>query len=273
MSISTAVSPATDAAPDYTRQELMAATAAQEFADGQTCFIGTGLPMIAAYLAKATHAPNVVLVFESGTIDAQPRELAEAVGDFRLLSGAARWTGLYDALSLLQRGVIDLGFLGAAELDRFGNINTTAIGPYERPKVRLPGSGGANDIASMARAYVTIMPHARHKIIDRVQYVTTPGFLDGPGARERAGLPGEGPRRVITDLAVMGFDEATRELRVESIHPGVTPDEVRQNTGFAIEIPDEVATTPPPTAEQVRLIREVIDPDGIYIARKQGKAG
>ncbi|MCD6028900.1 MAG: hypothetical protein K0S78_1074 [Thermomicrobiales bacterium] len=271
--MNTAVSPAVDAAQNYTRQELMAATAAREFADGQTCFIGTGLPMIAAYLAKATHAPNVVLVFESGTIDAQPRELAEAVGDFRLLSGAARWTGLYDALSLLQRGVIDLGFLGAAEMDRFGNINTTVIGPYEKPKVRLPGSGGANDIASMARAYVTIMPHERHKLVERVQYVTTPGFLDGPGARERAGLPGAGPRRVITDLAVMGFDDVSKELRVESIHPGVTADEVRQSTGFAIKIPNDVPPTPPPTAEQVRLIREVIDPDGIYIARERGKAG
>jgi acyl CoA:acetate/3-ketoacid CoA transferase beta subunit len=270
---STVVSLGGEVAEDYTRQELMAATAAREFADGETCFIGTGLPMIAAYLAKATHAPNVVLVFESGTIDAQPRELAEAVGDFRLLSGAARWTGLYDALSLLQRGAIDLGFLGAAELDRFGNINTTAIGPYERPKVRLPGSGGANDIASMARAYVTIMPHERRKLVERVQYITTPGFLDGPGARERAGLPGCGPRRVITDLAVLGFDDATKELRVESIHPGVTADEVRANTGFPLEVPTGVATTPPPTPEQVRLIREVIDPDGIYIAREQGKAG
>ena len=258
-----------ETAQDYTRQELMAVTAAREFTDGATCFIGTGLPMIAAYLAKATHAPNVVLVFESGTIDAQPRELAEAVGDFRLLSGAARWTGLYDALSLLQRGVVDLGFLGAAELDRFGNINTTAIGPYTRPKVRLPGSGGANDIASMARAFVTIMPHEPHKLVERVQYITTPGFLDGPGARERAGLPGSGPRRVITDLAVFGFDEATKELRLESIHPGVTPEEVRQKTGFPLDVPDDVAITPAPTAEQVRLIREVIDPDGIYIARER----
>jgi glutaconate CoA-transferase subunit B len=269
----TAVMPQVDAAPDYTRQELMAVTAAREFADSETCFIGTGLPMIAAYLAKATHAPNVVLVFESGTIDAQPRELAEAVGDFRLLSGAARWTGLYDALALLQRGAIDLGFLGAAELDRFGNINTTAIGPYQRPKVRLPGSGGANDIASMARAYVIIMPHERRKLVERVQYITTPGFLDGPGARERAGLPGAGPRRVITDLAVLSFDPATKTLRVESLHPGVTADEVRANTGFDLAIPPDVPATQPPTAEQVRLIREVIDPDGIYIARQQRKAG
>jgi glutaconate CoA-transferase subunit B len=259
----TAAPPTTGA----TRQELMAAAAAREIRDGEVCFIGTGLPMVAAYLAKYTHAPNVVLVFESGTIDAQPRELAEAVGDFRLLSGAARWSGLYDALALLQRGFVDLGFLGAAEIDRFGNINTTVIGDYRRPKLRLPGSGGANDIASMAHEFVTIVPHERRKLVERVQYVTTPGYLDGPGGRERAGLLGRGPRRVITDLAVLGFDPNTKTLRVESLHPGVTPEDVRANTGFDLPIPPGVPATPVPSAEEVHLIREAIDPDELYIAR------
>lgn len=254
-------------ASDYTRQELMVVSAAREFQDGMVCFIGTGLPMIAAYLAKLTHAPNVVLIFESGTIDARPRELATGVGDFRLLDGVAKVTGLYYALSLLQRGYVDLGFLGAAEIDRFGNINTTVIGDYRRPKLRLPGSGGANDIASLARRFVVLVPHERRKLVERVQYLTTPGFLDGPGARERVGLAGGGPTRVITDLAVLGFDSVTKTLRVDSLHPHVTPKDVEANTGFELEVPVGVPVTSPPTREEVKLIREVIDPDGVYIDR------
>lgn len=254
-------------ASDYTRQELMVVAAAREFQDGMVCFIGTGLPMIAAYLAKLTHAPNVVLIFESGTIDAQPRELATGVGDFRLLDGAAKATGLYYALSLLQRGYVDLGFLGAAEIDRFGNINTTVIGDYRSPRVRLPGSGGANDIASLARRFVVLVPHERRKLVERVQYLTTPGYLDGPGARECAGLAGGGPSRVITDLAVLGFDPATKALRVDSLHPQVTAEMVQANTGFELEVPPCTPVTSPPTDEEVRLIRGVIDPDGVYLGR------
>jgi glutaconate CoA-transferase subunit B len=251
----------------FTRQELMAAAAAREFRDGDVCFIGTGLPMVAAYLAKYTHAPDAVLIFESGIVDARPRELATGVGDYRLLTGCAKAADLYYTLSLLQGGFVDLGFLGAAEIDPFGNINSTVIGDYHRPKVRLPGSGGANDIASLADRVAVIVPHERRKLVARLAYLTTPGYLDGPGARQRAGLPGSGPTHVITDLAVLGFNPETRRLWVESLHPGVQLEQVQANTGFAIEAAPGLHTTPPPSAEQVRLLRQVIDPEGIYIGR------
>jgi glutaconate CoA-transferase subunit B len=248
-----------------TRQEIMAVAAAREIRNGEVAFIGTGLPMVAAYLAKATHAPEAVLVFESGIVDARPRELAEGVGDLRLLVGCVKSTGLYYALSLLQGGFIDIGFLGAAEVDQFGNLNSTAIGEYRRPTVRLPGSGGANDIGSLARRLVIMVPHERRRLVPRVQYLTTPGFLDGPGARERVGLRGEGPTRVITDLAVLDFDPASKRMRLATLHPGVTVEEVEARTGFPLLRAPGLGETPPPSAEEIRLLRERIDPEGMYI--------
>jgi len=248
-----------------TRQEIMAVAAAREIRNGEVAFIGTGLPMVAAYLAKATHAPEAVLVFESGIVDARPRELAEGVGDLRLLVGCVKSTGLYYALSLLQGGFIDIGFLGAAEVDQFGNLNSTAIGEYRRPTVRLPGSGGANDIGSLARRLVIMVPHERRRLVPRVQYLTTPGFLDGPGARERVGLRGEGPTRVITDLAVLDFDPASKRMRLATLHPGVTVEEVEARTGFPLLRAPGLGETPAPSAEEIRLLRERIDPEGMYI--------
>lgn len=248
-----------------TRQEIMAVAAAREIRNGEVAFIGTGLPMVAAYLAKATHASEAVLVFESGIVDARPRELAEGVGDLRLLVGCVKSTGLYYALSLLQGGFIDIGFLGAAEVDQFGNLNSTAIGEYRRPTVRLPGSGGANDIGSLARRLVIMVPHERRRLVPRVQYLTTPGFLDGPGARERVGLRGEGPTRVITDLAVLDFDPASKRMRLATLHPGVTVEEVEARTGFPLLRAPGLGETPPPSAEEIRLLRERIDPEGMYI--------
>ena len=251
-----------------TRQEIMAVAAAREIRNGEVAFIGTGLPMVAAYLAKFTHAPEAVLVFESGIVDAKPRELAEGVGDLRLLVGCVKSTGLYYALSLLQGGFIDIGFLGAAEVDQFGNLNSTAIGEYRRPTVRLPGSGGANDIGSLARRLVIMVPHERRRLVPRVQYLTTPGFLDGPGARERAGLRGEGPTRLISDLAVLDFDPASKRMRLSTLHPGVTVEEVEAHTGFALLRAPGLGETPVPNAEEVRLLREQIDPEGMYIGGK-----
>ena len=251
---------------DFTREELMAVAAASEIQDGEVALIGTGLPMIAAYLAKRTHAPGASLFFESGIIDAFPRELATGVGDFRLMSNCVKTAGLYYALSLLQGGRVDLGFLGAAEIDQYGNVNSTVIGDYFKPQVRLPGSGGANDIASLAKRVVIIVPHQARKFPRRVQYVTTPGYLDGPGARERAGLRGAGPVRVVTTLAVMGFDAETRRMKLESLHPGVSLDDVRRNTGFEFPVDEPLVETPAPTSEQLRLLREEIDPQGVYIS-------
>src|SRR5262245_11655447 len=221
-----------------TLEEIMVYTAATEISDGSSVFVGTGLPMLAAYLAKATHAPEVSLLFESGVLDPTPTHLALGVGDFRLMSGATSIRGLHYALSLLQRGVIDVGFLGAAEVDVYGNINTTVIGgDYLHPSKRLPGSGGANDIASSARSTVVMCPHRAERLVERVQYVTSPGFLGGGDERVRAGLSGGGPSMIITDLAVFRFHPDSRRAFVSSIHPGVEPDAVVERAGFELEVP------------------------------------
>lgn len=254
------------------RDEYMAVAGAAEIHDREVAFIGTGLPMVAAYLAKATHAPGVRLVFESGIVDPEPAELATGVGDYRLAYGATKLAGMWYALSLLQQGKVDIGFLGTAEIDPFGNLNSTAIGDYRRPKVRLPGSGGANDMASMARRFVTICRHDRRRLVERLHYCTTPGFLDGAEGRARAGLPGGGPVRVITDLAVLGFDPATRRMRVEALYPGTTLEQVADNTGFPIAAAPDLRTAPAPSAAQLRLLRQVIDPAGIYVRHADGAA-
>ncbi len=252
---------------ECTRQEIMAVAAARELKDREVALIGTGLPMIAAYLAKFTHAPGLTLIFESGVVGSQPRGLAIGVGDFRLVSHCQKATSLYYALSLLQAGRIDVGFLGAAEIDQYGNINSTAIGGYERPRVRLPGSGGANDIASLAKRVLLIVMHQRRKFVERLNYLTTPGYLDGADSRKRAGLVGGGPSRLITDLAVLDFEPGSRRMRLQSLHPGVTVEEVQDNTGFPLVIPDTVPATALPSSEQVHLLRERIDPEGGYLAR------
>ena len=251
----------------YTRQELMIVAAAREIQNHQTVFVGTGLPMLAGYLAKATHAPESTLLFEAGIVDPKPRHLASGVGDFRLMSGAVAVKGLYYALGLLQGGHVDLGFLGAGEVDQYGNINSTFVGgTYKKPKKRLPGSGGANDIASLAKATVIIVPHTTRKLVKRVQYITTPGYLNGKGAREAAGLTRGGPKRIITDLAVLGFDPNTLTVRVESIHEGVTEEDIRKNSGFDIPIIRNCPKTKPPSSYELELIRS-FDPDGVYLKR------
>jgi len=251
---------------EATRDELMAVAAAREIHDGDVAFIGTGLPMVAAYLAKATHAPRARLVFESGIIDPHPRQLASGVGDYKLAYGSPKIAGTSYALSLLQGGKIDLGFLGTAEIDRYGNLNSTAIGPYARPKVRLPGSGGANDIASMAGRFVVIARMGRRRFVEKLNYLTTPGFLDGPGGRERAGLPGGGPVRVITDLAVLGFDPTTKIMQIEQLFPGVAMADVQANCGFEIApAAGSAGLAEPPSAHQLHLLREVIDPGHLYL--------
>ncbi|MCB8838069.1 CoA-transferase subunit beta [Aurantimonas sp. VKM B-3413] len=246
------------------RDALMAIAAAREINDGEVAFIGTGLPMVAAYLAKATHAPSVTLVFESGIIDPAPLELATGVGEYRLAYGASAIRGTRAALTLLQQGRVDLGFLGTAEIDAYGNLNSTAIGDYRRPKVRLPGSGGANDIASMAARTVVIARAGRRRFVESLNYLTTPGHLTGPGARRQAGLPGDGPVRVITDMGVLGFHPATLRMRVERLFPGFTPDQIQAEIGFRLEDPGEIVTDAAPDAETLALLRR-IDPAGTYV--------
>jgi glutaconate CoA-transferase subunit B len=249
------------------RDELMAVAASREIADGEVAFIGTGLPMVAAYLAKATHAPGVTLVFESGIIDPRPVDLATGVGDYKLLHGATKIAGTAYALGLLQQGKVDIGFLGTAEIDAYGNINSTVIGPYRKPKVRLPGSGGANDIASMAGRFVIICRLDRKRFVEKLSYLTTPGFIDGPDARRRHGLTGGGPVRVITDQAIFGFDPATKRMRIEGLYEGVAVEAVEAQVGFDLAPSETVETVPAPSARQLHLLRRVIDPTGIYIGR------
>jgi glutaconate CoA-transferase subunit B len=252
---------------EVSRDEYMAVAASLEIKEGETAFIGTGLPMVAAYLAKATHAPGVSLVFESGIIDPTPVDLATGVGDYRLIHGSTKVAGTFYALSLLQQGKVDIGFLGTAEIDPFGNLNSTVIGAYRNPTVRLPGSGGANDIASMARRFVVICRLGRKRFVEKLNYLTTPGFLAGPGAREAAGLPGGGPIRVITDLGILGFDPETRRMRIEQLFPGVGVDDIRREVAFEIGVADDLAPAPRPTLEQLNLLRVRIDPEGVYVKR------
>ena len=244
---------------------IMVYAASKEFRDNEVALVGTGLPMIAAYVAKRTHAPNLVLVFESGVVDAEPRHIATGVGDFPLVPHAVQIDTLFQTLSLLQRGRIDLGFLGGAEIDQHGNINSTVIGPYAAPKVRLPGSGGANDIASLANRVVIIAKHQRRKFPLQVHYITTPGYLDGPGARERNGLKGKGPQKVITDLGVFRFDPATLCMQLLTLHPGVTLESVEENTQFPIKPgSSSIPETEVPPRDIVELIDD-LDRDHVYL--------
>lgn len=250
---------------DIGRDILMAVAASREIKDGETAFIGTGLPMVAAYLAKATHAPSVNLVFESGIIDPSPIELASGVGDYKLVYGSTKVAGTFYALSLLQQGKIDIGFLGTAEIDAYGNLNSTVIGDYRQPKVRLPGSGGANDIASMAKRFVIIARADRKRFVEKLNYLTTPGFLEGPGARETAGLPGAGPVKVITDLGILGFDPDTKRMRLEETFPGIKAEDVQDAIGFRLETYSQTKSAVPPTSVQIELLTKKIDPTGMYV--------
>ena len=251
----------------YNLREFQACVASRMLEDKKSVFVGTGLPMVATMLAQRTHAPGLLIVFEAGGIGPYPPVLPISVGDSRTFYRAVAASSMHDAISAAQHGYLDYGFLGAAQLDLYGNINTTVIGDWQRPRARLPGSGGANDVGSFCHRTIVIMRQDRQRFVERVDFLTTPGYLDGPGARERAGLPaGSGPYRVITQLAVYGFDEHSKKLALVSLHPGVTIDQVRENSAFPILIPDQVPATEPPTAEELRLLRE-IDPLGISIGK------
>lgn len=247
--------------------ELLACVAARLLEDKKSVFVGTGLPMIAAMLAQRTHAPNLLIIFEAGGVGPQVPVLPISVGDSRTFYRAVAASSMHDVMSACQAGYVDYGFLGAAMIDVYGNINTTVIGDWERPKVRLPGSGGANDIGSLCQHTIIIMRQDKRRFVERVDFVTTPGYLDGPGARERAGLPaGTGPYRVITQLGVYGFDGETKRLQLLAVHPGVTLDDIQANSSFEILIPEEVGVTTPPTEEERRLLHE-IDPTGMAIGK------
>jgi glutaconate CoA-transferase subunit B len=246
----------------YTRAELMVIEAARALRDGDCVFVGIGLPNLACNLAKRLHAPSLQMVYESGVFGADPERQALSIGDPCLVTGAASVTSLSDVfLFFLQRGHIDVGFLGGAQVDRRGNLNTTAIGGYSRPAVRLPGSGGASDIATLAKRVFIIGRQTRRTFVERVEFVTSAGYLEG-GARP-AGAPGQGPQLVVTDLGVYHF--VNGEMALTSLHPDVTADEVRSHTGWDIVVPDNVRTTPEPSPEELRVLREDLDPKGYYL--------
>jgi glutaconate CoA-transferase subunit B len=252
---------------DYTPTELLACVAARLLEDGRSILVGTGLPMIAAMLAQRTHAPNLLIIFEAGGIGPQPPTLPISVGDSRTFHRAVAASSMHDVMSLLQNGYIDYGFLGAAAIDAYGNINTTVFGPWEQPNTRLPGSGGANDVGSLSWRNILIMRQDRRRFLERLPFVTTPGYLSGPGAREAAGLPAaSGPFRVITQLGLYGFDEANRRLTLLARHPGVTIEQIQTSSEFEILIPEKVPETEPPTPQERRILRE-IDPPGMVLDR------
>jgi glutaconate CoA-transferase subunit B len=251
----------------YTSTELLTAVASRLLEDKKSVLVGTGLPMIAALLAQRTQAPGLLIIFEAGGVGPRVPVLPISVGDSRTFYHAAAASSMHDVMSACQAGYVDFGFLGAAMIDVYGNINTTVIGDWEHPTARLPGSGGANDIGSLCPRTIVIMRQDKRKFVERVNYITTPGYLDGPGARERAGLPTHtGPYRVITQLGVYGFDAETKRLTLLALHPGVTLDDVRANSACEILIPAEVGTTEPPTENERRLLRE-IDPAGMVLGK------
>jgi acyl CoA:acetate/3-ketoacid CoA transferase beta subunit len=253
----------------YNPMELMLSAASRLLKDGSTVIVGTGAPCAAAMLAQKTHAPNMTILFEAGGVGPLLPAMPISVGDSRTFCRGLWATSMDDIMSLLQQGSVDVGFIGGAQIDRYGNINSTVIGEYERPKVRLPGSGGANDLASLCWRCICMTVHTARRFVETVDFITTPGDLDGPGARERAGLPpGTGPGNVVTNLAILGFDPESKRMMVESLHPGVKREQVTANTGFELLWPDTLAETAPPTEEELALLREAIDPRGVIIGRE-----
>ncbi len=254
---------------DYSKTELMICVAARLFEDGTTAFIGTGIPMLAAMLATKTIAPNLVPVFEFGGLGAILEQLPKAVGEARTFHRGLVAAGICELMETAQRGFIDYGFLGGAQIDPYGNLNSVTIGEHDHPKARLPGSGGGNDVGSQCWRTVAIMQHDKRRFVPRVDFLTTPGYLTGPSGRANAGLPaGTKPINVVSTLALMDYDDGpggTFRMRLAATHPGVTVDEVVENTGFELIIPENVPVNDPPSAEELRLLREEIDPDRYYI--------
>jgi glutaconate CoA-transferase subunit B len=253
----------------YNLREFLAFSGASVLEDKKSVFVGTGLPIIAAALAQKTHAPNLLIVFEAGGLGPQIPELPISVGESRTFHRAVAASSMHDVMSLSQAGYVDFGFLGAAQMDVYGNINTTVIGEHDLPKVRLPGSGGANDVGSFSqRLIIIIASQTKRTFVNQLDFLTTPGYLDGPGGRERVGLPaGTGPYRVITQLGVYGFDEETKRLKLISLHPGVSIADVKDSSSFEIIIPDRVEASPEPSEEHLRILREEIDPAAIVLGK------
>jgi glutaconate CoA-transferase subunit B len=251
----------------YTPAELMVTAAAREIVDGEVVFVGMRLPLLGFLLAKSTHAPNAVGIYELGIIRDLPTPAPIlTMGDLPNLFRAQCCTDSADVMGLLQQGLVDASFIGGAQLDRFGNLNTSYIGPVSDLQTRLPGSGGACDLASLSRRHIIIMVHQKRRFVERVDYITSPGYGTGAGWRQAVGLPQGGPSTVITTLGILRFDPSTREMLLESLHPGVTLAEVRENTGWALQTAVGLDCTPAPGREELQMLRR-FDPEGFWTGR------
>tara|TARA_Y100000588_G_scaffold24797_1_gene24767 strand:+ start:185 stop:955 length:771 start_codon:yes stop_codon:yes gene_type:complete len=251
---------------NYTASELLAVMSARLLLDGQIIFAGVGIPLLAATLAQRVHAPSLTILFEGGVIGPfiVPGELPPSTNEQRCTRKANMVLPITDVMLLLQRGYIDIGFMGGAQIDRYGNLNSSFIGDPEQPKIRLPGTGGGNDISSLTNMIVA-MKHEKRRFVPEVDFVTSPGFLGGGTSRADAGLVSGGMFRVVTDLAIMGFDEQSKEMKVLSLHEGVSNEQVQDNTGFDLAFDDTVQTTQPPAPEELAVVRE-LDPESLYTA-------
>jgi len=252
----------------YNIIELMAIVAAREIEDRAVIYIGTGIPMLAASLAQNMHAPNIVPVFEAGGVAPRMPTLPLSVGCSRTTYRAIRTCDMPEIFEMAQLGIAHYAFLGGAQVDQYGNLNATVKGPYENPEVRWPGSGGANAFGSLCWRTMIIINHEKRRFVKKVDFITTPGYIDGPGAREREGLPPEtGPYRVFTDKALLDFEEKTKRMRLIGLLPGIALEDVRENTGFELLIKENLKHIPSPTDEELKVLREKVDPYRIVLSR------
>ena len=250
---------------EYTSSEILTINAARLLRDRDVVFVGVGLPDVDCPLARNTHAPNLVMIYEAGVIGAKPSRLPLSIGDPTLVSGATSVCSMYEVFSLyLQRGNVDVGFLGGAQIDRYCNINATVIGDYDTPKVRLPGSGGSMEIAAWADRCYIITPHQKRRFPEKVHFRTSAGFLGGRPERQGANLRGSGPQAVVTDLGILEPD-SNGELTLVALHPGKQVDQVIENTGWELKIAERLRTTESPLAGELKILREKLDPDRVYL--------
>lgn len=251
---------------DYTPSEMMITCSARALAGERVVFVGVGLPNIACNLARRTVSPDLELVYESGVFGAQPARLPLSIGDPTLVSGASLVCSMSELfMNYLQGGRIEVAFLGAAQIDRYGNLNSTVIGDYQHPKVRLPGSGGACEIAIHAQKVFMITRLSKRTFVGTLDFTTSPGHITAkPGERKALHIPGGGPKLVVTDKAILGFDERTGEMQLQSLYPGVSVEDVQEGIGWSIKVAEALTVVEPPTVEELRIIREDLDPDGIY---------
>jgi len=254
----------------YNTAELVTVMSARALEDGKIVFGGAGMPLVSCILAQKTHAPKLTILFEGGVIGphVEPGKLPPSTNEQRCARRSNMLLSITDVLLLQQRGYVDYGFLGGAQIDQYGNLNSSFIGDPDNPKVRLPGTGGANPIASLASKILVAMHHERKRFVEKVDFVTAPGYLQGGDTREKAGLTEGGVYQVITHLGIFGFDKTTRRMRLQALHPGARVEEVKERTGFEMLIPEDLSYTDPPTEEELRILRE-LDPDQRYTSPKE----